>query len=67
VRSAGFKTLAGLDVSVGSGGRRRRAARLQNRGEVAQAQGWEQRLGRMMTGRMTDTFEGMILQVRGGG
>jgi len=37
---------------------------LQNRGEVAQAQGWEQRLGRMMTGRMTDTFEGMILQVR---
>jgi len=37
---------------------------LQNRGEIAQAQGWEQRLARLMTGGMTDTFEGMILQVR---
>ena len=37
---------------------------LQTRGELAQAQGWEQRVTRLVAGRATATFEGMLSQAR---
>ena len=37
---------------------------LQTRGELAQAQGWEQRVMRLVAGRATATFEGMLSQAR---
>ena len=37
---------------------------LQTRGELAQAQGWEQRVTRLVAGRATAAFEGMLSQAR---